>query len=114
MLTQRVTVAQFLVLAWCAYLAVQWGDPYDETEHAHAAWLIGEQGQRPHQDFFQHHQPTLWHVLSLYYLFGRTGPEVLYWGRGLVVASAFVSYVGMWALARRTALNRGVADGEGS
>jgi hypothetical protein len=84
-----------VLVCWCLFLALHWGDPFDETEHAHVAWLMAH-GHRPIHDFFQHHQPLLWDVLRLYFLIGD-GPEVLYAGRGLVVACAVVSW---WALSR--------------
>ncbi len=57
----------------------------DETEHCHVAWLIGHEHQQPIRDFFQHHQPVLWDVLQLYFRLGADGPEVLYFGRALVL-----------------------------
>jgi len=61
--------------------------PWDETEHAHVAWLMS-QGKRPLVDFFQHHQPLLWNLLTPYFLMGFQGASVLVWGRMLVVCSA--------------------------
>jgi hypothetical protein len=88
----------FLVASWCLFLAVQWGDPFDETEHAHVAWQMAVRGQRPIADFFQHHQPLLWDLLEPYYLLGG-GPEGLYFGRGLVVACAVVTALALRRLA---------------
>src|SRR6185312_4662908 len=73
-------------ILWLAYLFIQAGSGFDESEHAHVAWLISR-GKQPLADFFQHHQPLLWHLLALYYRAGFTGAGVLIWGRVLVVLS---------------------------
>jgi len=36
---------------------------HDEIEHLHASWLIAN-GSMPYIDFFEHHHPTLWFMLS--------------------------------------------------
>lgn len=78
---------------WLAFLAFQTGHVWDESEHAHVAWLMS-QGQRPIDDFFQHHQPLLWDLLSIYYRAGFDGAGVLAWGRVLVVLCGLVC---IWA-----------------
>jgi hypothetical protein len=99
--SRLVAITGLVVLAcWLAVLFLQRGNPWDETEHAHVAWLVSL-GQRPIDDFFQHHQPVLWSILALYYRAGFTGPEVLIWGRVLVLASAVVSLVSLAAIGRR-------------
>lgn len=85
---------------WCIALFIQKGHPCDETEHAHIAWLMGRLGQRPLEDFFQHHMPLLWDVLKVYFLVGFDGPEVLYFGRFLVVASMLTLVFGWLTLGR--------------
>lgn len=80
--------------AWGVYVALQRGDPYDEAEHAHAAWLIASQGQTPFVDFFQHHQSLLWDLLGMYFLLGGDGPQVTYFGRGIAVACALAWIAG--------------------
>ncbi len=91
-----------MVALWLALLFVQRGN-CDENEHAHIAWLMGELGQRPLVDFFQHHMPLLWDVLKIYFLIGLDGPEVLYFGHLLVVLSMLTLVLGFWALARSLA-----------
>jgi hypothetical protein len=86
----RKRVLVLLVLCWCLFLGIQKGDPFDETEHAHVAWLMGHEHRQPLRDFFQHHQPLLWDVLQLYYRLGGDGAEVRYYGRAVVVACALV------------------------
>lgn len=90
-----------IVAAWLVYLLLQTGDPWDEAEHAHVAWLMS-QGKRPLVDFFQHHQPLLWTLLSPYYRLGFQGAGVLLWGRVLVVCCALATVfslrrLGHWA-----------------
>jgi hypothetical protein len=55
-----------LCCAWILFLFFQHGHAWDESEHAHAAWLVSR-GERPLDDFFQHHQPLLWSMLGLYF-----------------------------------------------
>ncbi|MCX6340370.1 MAG: hypothetical protein NTX71_10730 [Candidatus Aureabacteria bacterium] len=89
------------MLLWVVFLAVQQGDNFDESEHAHDAWLMGCAGKRPYRDFFQHHNPLLWDLLKAYYLLGGTGPSILYYGRALVVISALIFAYGLTTLAKR-------------
>ena len=35
----------------------------DTYEHIHASWLVST-GLVPYRDFFEHHHPLLWYVLS--------------------------------------------------
>jgi MFS family permease len=90
-----------LLVTWCLLLALRVGDPFDENEHCHAAWLMGVEGERPIHDFFQHHQPLLWDVLVVYYRLGGRGPEVLYFGRLIVAVCGGLFFVGLVLLARR-------------
>ncbi|HUJ28285.1 MAG TPA: hypothetical protein VLW85_19820 [Myxococcales bacterium] len=93
-----VAVAAGLAL----FLFVQPGNPYDEAEHLHAAWLIAARGMHPVRDFFEHHPPLLWDVLALLFRAGIAGPEVLYAARALVVACVAAFAWGAFAVARRT------------
>jgi hypothetical protein len=99
------TVFAVLLLSWGLSLGVQSGLPTDETEHCHVAWLIGHENQKPIRDFCQHHQPLLWDVLQLYFRLGADGPEVLYFGRALVLICTGLSVLAFfllsWRIARR-------------
>lgn len=93
---------------WLLFLFFQ--DVYiDEVEHMHVAWLIGKLGLRPLHDFFQHHTPLLWHLLSPYYRWGGDGAEGLYYGRALVVACAVAMAAGLYGFARGRAADRASA-----
>jgi len=85
------------VVAWMFFLLLQTGMPWDETEHAHVAWLMS-QGKRPLVDFFQHHQPLLWNLLTPYFRLGFEGAGVLIWGRILVVFSAVAIMISLHRL----------------
>lgn len=37
----------------------------DNVEHIHASWLIAG-GKTPYKDFFQHHNPLLWFIFSIF------------------------------------------------
>jgi hypothetical protein len=89
-----VGLALAVVVPWLAYLLLQAGHPWDEAEHAHVAWLIS-QGKRPLVDFFQHHQPLLWSLLTPYFRLGFNGAGVLLWGRVLVVCSALAAIISL-------------------
>lgn len=78
-----------LVAVWLLVIYFQ-AVGVDEIEHSHAAWLMGQRGLVPFKDFFQHHTPLLWDVLKLYFLLGGSGPEVLYFGRLVVVLCALL------------------------
>jgi hypothetical protein len=102
--TRRIVFAM-LLLSWALFLGVQSGQPHDETEHCHVAWLIGHEHQKPIRDFCQHHQPPLWDLLSLYFRLGADGAEVLYFGRALVLICTGLSVLAFlllgWRLARK-------------
>jgi hypothetical protein len=89
-----LAVAGAACLLWLLYLFFQTGQVWDESEHAHVAWLMS-QGKRPIDDFFQHHQPLLWDLLSIYDRVGLSGAEVLIWGWVIVVLCGSVS---IWSL----------------
>jgi hypothetical protein len=93
-----------LFFFWAVFLGVQSGLATDETEHCHIAWLIGHENQQPIRDFFQHHQPLLWDVLQLYFRLGADGPEVLYFGRALVLVCSGLSVLAVCLLAWRLAV----------
>jgi len=89
----------FICVAWLAFIFFQRGDLWDETEHAHVAWLISR-GRRPLDDFFQHHQPLLWSLLALYYRAGFSGTGVLIWGRMITVVAGVAGVASLLSLAR--------------
>jgi hypothetical protein len=49
--------------AYFAAMVFAYAPDHDEVEHASAAWQMS-QGLLPFNDFFQHHSPALWIVLS--------------------------------------------------
>ena len=94
-----LSVLALMCCAWILFLFFQDGHRWDESEHAHAAWLVSR-GERPLDDFFQHHQPLLWSILGLYFRIGLTGPGVLIWGRVLVALSGLMVFFSLWVLGR--------------
>jgi hypothetical protein len=112
-MTRRCLPLLFLLVAWLLYLGVQRGDEFDESEHCHVAWMMGRMHEQPLRDFFQHHEPVLWDLLKTYYLVGADGPEVLYFGRALVVVCAFLFAVGAFLLARNWAKGNAGATAPG-
>lgn len=112
-LTQGISKRAFILfmLAWVVFLAVQQGDNFDESEHTHAAWLMGCAGKRPYLDFFQNHNPLLWDILKIFYLVGGAGLSILYYGRALVVISALIFAYGLTTLAKRWSSHGGSFPG---
>ncbi len=94
-----LTTMILAVFAWLIFLFLQTGCKCDEAEHAHAAWLISS-GKEPIVDFFQHHQPLLWSLLTPYFYLGYEGPSVLIWGRILVVICGIGAIIALLKLAR--------------
>ena len=88
-----------LTIVWMAILFSRFIS-VDEVEHAHVAWLMSIRGMTPLVDFFQHHQPILWHVIQPYFYFGGSGPEVLYYGRAIVLICAALCVHGLFVIAR--------------
>jgi len=86
-----------LVAAWFLVVTFQ-PVVYDETWHAHVAWLNSERGLKPFRDLFEHHMPLLWDVLGLYRVLGFTGPGVLYFGRAIVLLCALSTVLGLYLI----------------
>lgn len=94
-------LAAAVVLVSLAVAVFGPGQPDDEGEHLHAAYLIGGLGERPHVDFFQHHPALLWTVLSPVFRFGPVSPTAaVFAGRGLVVALLLATWLGLGCIAR--------------
>ena len=89
------------ILASVAVAIVGRGQPDDEGEHLHAAYLIGHWGERPHRDFFQHHPAFLWTLLSPIFRFGPTSPTIAtFAGRGVVAIALLATWLGLARIAR--------------
>ena len=69
----------------------------DTLEHIHAAWLISE-GKVPYRDFFEHHHPLLWYLLSPITQFFYRDVNVIYAARLVVVLCHFISLLVMYKL----------------
>jgi hypothetical protein len=90
-----------ICVGMAAYFFAESGNIFDEAEHLHVAWLMTVRHLRPLHDFFEHHTPLLWHVLSVPYRLGMNGPEVLYAGRLFVAVAAAIWVYALFSLARR-------------
>ncbi len=72
----------------------------DETEHLHCAWLVS-QGLIPFRDFWQHHSPFLWVVLSPLIKICKPSPVIFEFSRaGAFVISLLNICIG-WIIARK-------------
>ena len=62
----------------------------DHAEHLHASWLVW-QGKIPYRDFFEHHNPLLWYMLSPIVALFYNSALILY-------VSRFISILGYASL----------------
>ena len=100
-----------LLIARIPVIPVRVFDP-DEFEHAHAAWSVFR-GLLPYRDFFEHHTPWYYLVLSPFFRWFavdqsfESATRFLAFGRGLSLALTALS-VGLLFLVGRLGANRRV------
>ncbi len=67
----------------------------DHAEHLHASWLVWQQ-KVPYLDFFEHHNPLLWYILSPIVALFNGKAQILYISRlislSTYIATIFVLY----------------------
>ena len=100
--SHRIVFAM-LLLSWGLFLGVQSGLATDETEHCHVAWLIGHEHQTADAGFFPAPSASALGRLQLYFRLGADGPEVLYFGRAVVLICTGLSVLAFLLLPRRLA-----------
>ena len=66
----------------------------DHAEHLHASWLVWQQ-KIPYLDFFEHHNPLLWYILSPIVALFNGKPEILYVSRVISLTSYMAT---IWVL----------------
>ncbi len=79
----------------------------DEFQYAHAAWLVSR-GEVPYLDFFDHHFPLVYHLMSVPFRFVGDDPEGIFVLRvfmlpvaGLIALAAW--HIGSWGPRERRA-----------
>ncbi|HKW94611.1 MAG TPA: glycosyltransferase family 39 protein [Methylomirabilota bacterium] len=72
----------------------------DESQHLHAAWLVG-QGQVPYRDFWENHTPLLYYALAPLTRWLTDRPEIYAAGRTVMVLLTVGSLVLLYRLGRR-------------
>src|SRR5215831_4152264 len=82
-------------------------DP-DESQHLHAAWLVG-QGRVPYRDFWEHHMPLLHYALAPVTRAVPEGPAIYFVGRALMSLAAGAALALVCLLGRRLGPEVGVA-----
>ncbi len=93
-----------VLLSWIPVILRRHFDP-DEFEHAHAAWCVSK-GMLPYQDFFEHHTPWYYYVLSPFARAFRVAASVdgathfLVFGRGMSMALAGLSVFLLYRMGR--------------
>ncbi len=69
-------------LAFLFYQAFHYPLQGDENEHLYNAYLIFK-GYVPYRDFFEHHNPLMWYILSPLYIFFENNANIYYVARFL-------------------------------
>jgi dolichyl-phosphate-mannose-protein mannosyltransferase len=82
-------------------------DP-DESQHLHAAWLVG-QGRIPYRDFWEHHMPLLHYALAPLVRRVPEGPAIYFAGRAIMSVVAAGTLALVYTLGRRFGPGVGVA-----
>lgn len=72
----------------------------DEFQYAHAAWAITK-GQMPYRDFFEHHHPLVYQVLSPVFMFGGDHPGTIRFMRLGMMLFAIVAGAAAWRVNAR-------------
>ncbi len=72
---------------------------FDDTEHLHASWLVYK-GYVPHRDFFEHHNPMLWYLLSPLFDFYKDDIGVVDAAKYLMLLVSLFSIAVFYSLAR--------------
>jgi hypothetical protein len=92
-----------LLVAW-GLLA---GIDMDETEHLHCSWMVSC-GMVPYRDFWQHHSPLLWVLLSPFFKLLKPSVAVFDLSRTFsALVFVFLGTIG-WRICRRTWQERAV------
>ncbi|HSE95035.1 MAG TPA: glycosyltransferase family 39 protein, partial [Methylomirabilota bacterium] len=74
-------------------------DP-DESEHLHAAWLVGD-GRVPFLDFWDHHAPLFFYLLAPVTRWAWDSPNIYFVARALMAGTSGVALYLVYRLARR-------------
>ena len=82
-------------------------DP-DESEHLHAAWLVGD-GRVPFLDFWDHHAPLFFYLLAPLTRALADSPHVYVAARLLMSATSAIALVLVYRLARRLSAAAAIA-----
>jgi len=90
-------LAAVLILGW---ISASKSYSIDEFDYAHAAWLVA-QGEVPYLDFFDHHFPLLYQLLSVVFLVAGDDPETIRALRLVLLPVPLVLAWAIWSLNRR-------------
>lgn len=72
----------------------------DESQHLHAAWLVGE-GRVPYRDFWEHHSPLMYYAVAPLTRAFTDSPRVYLAGRVAMVIAALAMTAFLYLVARR-------------
>jgi hypothetical protein len=89
------------IVGWFCYRVVELSATkyfaLDEFQYSHAAWLLAR-GFVPYRDFFEHHFPMSYQLLSPIFLFAGDDPRGIAWLRMGMLAVVGVAGVCVWRL----------------
>ncbi|MBU0762305.1 MAG: glycosyltransferase family 39 protein, partial [Candidatus Altiarchaeota archaeon] len=73
---------------------------FDETENLHASWLV-YRGYIPYRDFFEHHTPLTWYVLSPLFNFYMDDIRILNTGKQIMLLISFLDLLIVYSISRQ-------------
>jgi hypothetical protein len=109
-LRSPVILASLFGLAVAIRIGIVWHarlDP-DESEHLHAAWLVGD-GRVPFLDFWDHHAPLFFYLLAPLTRALADSPHVYVAARLVMAATSVLALVLVYRLARRLSAEAAIA-----
>ncbi|MBI4851666.1 MAG: glycosyltransferase family 39 protein [Acidobacteria bacterium] len=71
----------------------------DEIEHAHVAWLLFK-NKALYIDFFEHHPPHYWYILSTYYHISGENTAVFIFGRILMLITFSLAVIFLYLIGK--------------
>ncbi len=92
---QVLALLMILALSFQLYVVNYTHVDDDELEHLHSSWLV-YMGGTPYRDFFEHHNPLLWYLLSPLFMIFRDDLGIITAARSIMfilnLMILFVSY----------------------
>lgn len=92
----------FVILTWFVFnLRIE----HDEAEHIHNAFLISK-GLTPFYDFYEHHMPLLWYILSIPFDFGLNTFAAIVFARSISLISILCTFFILYKIIKVSKINK--------